>query len=145
MRDRGRADIILLRLAGLGVEVVAQRLNTTPSRVSLWSRRFETCGLDGLTGKPGRGRKPSIPAAKVERVITEATRPPKGRRRWSIRSMSRHAGISTSSVQRIWSRNELKPHRERNVGNHADKTSPRCSMGCRRWGESGGPLRRASN
>jgi hypothetical protein len=28
--------------------------------------------------------------------------------------------------------------RERNAGNHADKTSPRCSMGCRGWGESGG-------
>jgi len=52
VRDRGRADIILLRLDGLGVEVVAQRLNTTPKRVSLWSRRFETCGLDGLVDKP---------------------------------------------------------------------------------------------
>jgi hypothetical protein len=28
--------------------------------------------------------------------------------------------------------------RERNAGNHADETSPRCSMGCRGWGESGG-------
>jgi transposase len=113
VRDRGRADIILLRLDGLGVEVVARRLNTTPKRVSLWSRRFETSGLDGLADKPGRGRKPSIPAPKVARVITEATRPPKGKRRWSIRSMSRHAGISASSVQRIWSRNDLKPHRLR--------------------------------
>jgi homeodomain-containing protein len=103
------ADIILLRLAGLGVEVIAQRLNTTPKRVSLWSHRFETGGLNGLADKPGRGRKPSIPAAKVARVITEATRPPKGRRRWSIRSMSRHAGISASSVQR--SSNDLKPLR----------------------------------
>ena len=113
VRDRGRADIVLLRLDGLGVEVVARRLNTTPKRVSLWSRRFETSGLDGLADKPGRGRKPSIPAPKVARVITEATRPPKGKRRWSIRSMSRHAGISASSVQRIWSRNDLKPHRLR--------------------------------
>jgi hypothetical protein len=28
------------------------------------------------------------------RIITEATRPPKSKTRWSIRSMSRHAGIS---------------------------------------------------
>jgi len=33
VRDRGRADIILLRLDGLGVEVIARRLNTTPKRV----------------------------------------------------------------------------------------------------------------
>jgi transposase len=111
MRDRERATIILLRLDGAGVEVAAARLNTTPKRVSLWSRRFASAGLAGLDERPGRGRKPSIPAAKVARVITEATRPPDGRNRWSIRSMGRHAGISSSSVQRIWSSNDLKPHR----------------------------------
>jgi transposase len=110
VRDRERADIILLRLDGVGVEEVAEQLKTTPKRVSMWSRRFEISGLDGLADKAGRGRKASIPATKVACVVTEATRPPKGKRRWSIRSMSRHAGISASSVQRIWSKNDLKPH-----------------------------------
>ncbi len=113
MRDRERAAIILLRLEGLGVDAVAARLNTTPKRVSLWSRRFAAAGLAGLNDRPGRGRKPSIPPATVARVVTEVTRPPPGRARWSIRAMGRHAGISASSVQRIWSRNELKPHRVR--------------------------------
>jgi hypothetical protein len=72
---------------------------------------FRDIGPEGLDDKPGRGRKPSIPNAKVARVVTEATRPPKSKTRWSIRSMSRHAGISASSVQRIWSKNDLKPHR----------------------------------
>jgi transposase len=111
VRDRERAAIILARLEGVGVEAVAARLKTTPKRVSMWSGRFETSGLDGLDDKPGRGRKASIPEAKVARVITEATRPPNGRTRWSIRSMGRHAGISPSSVHRIWSKNDLKPHR----------------------------------
>jgi len=111
VRDRERADIILLRLDGIGVEAVAEQLKTTPKRVSIWSGRFEISGLEGLADKLGRGRKASIPAAKVARVVTEATRPPNGRRRWSIRSMGRHAGISASSVQRIWSKNDLKPHR----------------------------------
>ena len=109
--DRQRAEIILLRLDGVGVEAVAERRKTTPKRVSLWPGRFETSGLEGLDDKPGRGRKPSIPNAKVARVVAEATRPPKGKTRWSIRSMSRRAGISASSVQRIWSKNDLKPHR----------------------------------
>ena len=43
-------------------------------------------------------------------VVTEVTRPPKGRKRWSVRSMGRHAGVSHSTVQRIWSKNDLKPH-----------------------------------
>ena len=101
--------MILMRRPG--VEAVAERLKTTPKRVSLWSGRFETLGLKGLDDKPGRGRKPSIPNAKAARVVTEATRPPKSKTRWSIRSMSRHASISASSVQRIWSKNDLKPHR----------------------------------
>ncbi len=110
VRERERAEIILLRLDGVGVEAVAEQLKTTPKRVSMWSRRFEISGLDGLDDRPGRGRKASIPEAKVARVLTEATRPPKDRRRWSIRSMSRYAGVSASSVQRLWSRNDLKPH-----------------------------------
>ena len=111
VRDRERADIVLLRLDGVGVEGVAEQLRTTPKRVSTWAKRFEISGLDGLADRPGRGRKPSIPAAKVACVLTEVTRPPKGRRRWSVRSMSRHAGVSASSVQRLWSSNDLKPHR----------------------------------
>src|SRR5271165_2360973 len=110
VRDRDRAEMVLLRIEGFSVAAVAERLGTTPKRVSTWSKRFERSGLDGLEDKPGRGRKPSIPAGKVERVLTEATRPPKGRSRWSVRSMGRHAGVSPSTVQRIWSKNELKPH-----------------------------------
>ena len=34
----------------------------------------------------------------------------KNRKRWSVRSMGRHAGVSHSTVQRIWSKNGLKPH-----------------------------------
>ncbi len=60
MRDRERAAIILLRLEGLGVDAVAARLNTTPKRVSLWSRRFAAAGLAGLTIVPGvAGNHPS--------------------------------------------------------------------------------------
>jgi transposase len=110
VRVRERASIVLLRLDGLGVEAVAKQLGTTPKRVSAWSKRFEENGVAGLEDKPGRGRRPSIPEAKVARVVTEATRPPKGRSRWSARSMGRHAGMSHSTVQRIWAKTELKPH-----------------------------------
>ena len=109
-RDRFRAEIILLRLDGLKEADVAARLATSAPTVSTWSSRFEKAGLAGLQDKTGRGRKPSIPAAKLERVVTEVTQPPKNRTRWSVRSMGRHAGISPSSVQRVWSKNQLKPH-----------------------------------
>jgi hypothetical protein len=50
----------------------------------MWSRRFESAGLAGLDEKPGRGRKASIPAVTLARVVTEATRPPNDKTRWSI-------------------------------------------------------------
>ncbi len=109
-RDRFRANIILLRLEGLKIESVAKQLKTSMPTVSTWSGRFEAHRLDGLNDKAGRGRKPSIPRKKIERVVAEVTRPPKNRKRWSVRSMGRHAGLSHSTVQRIWSKNGLKPH-----------------------------------
>lgn len=109
-RDRFRARIILLRLEGVKCEDVAVRLRTSMPTVTKWANRFERAGLAGLEDKSGRGRKPSVPAAKVARVITEVTQPPRGRSRWSVRSMGRHAGMSHSTVQRIWKKNELKPH-----------------------------------
>ena len=110
VREEERANIVLARLDGLSVTAAAEKLGTTPKRVSMWTKRFERDGLVGLDDRPGRGRRPSLPAAKVERVITEATRPPKPRTRWSLRTMAKHAGVSATSVHRIWSRNELKPH-----------------------------------
>jgi transposase len=109
-RDRLRAKIILLRLEGLKNKDVAARVGASMPTVSIWSSRFEKFGLDGLEDRAGRGRKPSIPTKKLERVITEVTRPPKSRKRWSVRSMGRHVGISHSTVQRIWSKSGLKPH-----------------------------------
>jgi transposase len=109
-RERFRAGIILQRLDGVAIKDAAARLSTSPRTVSVWSTRFEKSGLAGLEDKPGRGRKPALPEDKVARVITEATRPPRERKRWSVRSMARHAGVSSSSVQRIWFRNDLKPH-----------------------------------
>ena len=72
VRERERADIVLARLDGLSVGAVAEKLGTTPKRVSTWSKRFERGGLAGLDDRPGRGRRPSIPEAKMARVIIDA-------------------------------------------------------------------------
>src|ERR1700757_594624 len=60
VRDRQRAEIILLRLEGVSVAEIAVRLETTAKRVSMWSKRFETRGLAGLeeaAGPRSRGRQ----------------------------------------------------------------------------------------
>jgi transposase len=125
VRERERAEMVLARLDGFSVTAAAEKLGTTPKRVSAWTKRFEREGLAGLEDRPGRGRRPSIPESKVARVITEATRPPKPRTRWSLRTMARHAGVSATSVHRIWSRNDLKPHVITSVGTaHPDRHAP---------------------
>jgi transposase len=109
-RDTLRADIVLLRARGMREIEVASQLAVSLPCVSKWSKRFELEGLEGLSDKAGRGRKPSLPLETVQRVITQATRPPVGRSRWSVRSMAKAVGISHDSVRRIWQDHDIKPH-----------------------------------
>jgi transposase len=112
-RDSLRAQIILLRAQNTRQMDISRQLGVTVGTVNLWSQRFETLGLDGLVDRPGRGRKESLPPEKVEMVVTKVTQPPPGRKRWSTRTMARAAGISFTSVGRIWRQHGLKPHRVR--------------------------------
>lgn len=109
-RDSLRAAIVLRRAEGVAQKEVARELGVSVPCVNKWSQRFEQDGLEGLLDEKGRGRRHSIPTEKVEKVITEATRPPKPRKQWSVRAMAKEAGISPDSVHRIWRANEIKPH-----------------------------------
>jgi len=109
-RDVERARIILARAEGLSQHETAARLNCSAKRVAKWTQRFRRLGKAGLVDEVGRGRKSSLDPAKVHVVLTEVTRPPKGRARWSTRSMAKHAGMSESSVRKLWQANDLKPH-----------------------------------
>ena len=112
-RDGLRARIVLLRAEGRTLQAVAQQLRVSVPCVCKWSLRFEREGLDGLKDQPGRGRKPSLPAATVQRVIEAASQAPPGRARWSTRTLAAHLGLSHGSVARIWRSQNLKPHLKR--------------------------------
>jgi transposase len=61
--------------------------------------------------RAGRGRKPSIPDAKVEAIVHATLHEkPLGETHWSCRSMAKAQGVSPATVQRIWSARGLKPH-----------------------------------
>ena len=112
-RDVLRARIVLMRAEGQSEAEVAANTDVSLNTVSLWSKRFESDGLGGLSDAPGRGRKPSLPESKVHQVITKVTQPPAGRQRWSTRTMASAVGISHQSVHAIWKKNDLKPHQVR--------------------------------
>jgi len=108
-----RARIVLLAAAGESNSAVARALGLSRPTVILWRSRFAEGGTAALTEtKPGRGRKPTISAAKIKAIVqaTTQTRPP-GQTHWSCRSMAKAQGVSAASVQRIWDAHGLKPHR----------------------------------
>ena len=108
-----RAWIILLAAEGESNSAIAEQLGVSRPTVILWRRRFKQGGPSALgVTKPGRGRKPSIPAQKIKAIVhaTLQTTPPNATH-WSCRSMAKAQGVSPATVQRIWDAHGLKPHR----------------------------------
>jgi len=108
-----RARIGLLAADGKDNDAIAAELGTSRVTVGLWRQRVLDLGLAGLEEAPRPGRPVEVEAAQVRAVLTEVVQPPKGKARWSCRSMARHSGLSASTVQRLWAANDLKPHRIR--------------------------------
>jgi transposase len=121
VRDRQRAEIVLLRADGLKQGQIAVRLGVSRVTVNDWCRRFLVQRLAGLNDAPGRGRKPSLPPEAVRMVLEKAVTPPATLARWSCRTMAREAGISQASVQRLWAANAIKPHLSRTFKLSKDK------------------------
>ncbi|MDQ5863082.1 MAG: IS630 family transposase [Actinomycetota bacterium] len=109
-RDVLRARIILLTAEGESDLAVAEQLQINRHTVRLWRQRFAEKGLAGLTDTPGRGRKPVLPHGVKDSILTGAVQPPPHRTRWSCRSMAKAHKVSKSTVQRLWSNNDIKPH-----------------------------------
>lgn len=110
-----RARIVLMAADGASNNRIAKDVGVTRTTVILWRRRFEDGGPGALARiAPGRGRKPSIPAEKVRRIIeaTLHTLPP-GATHWSCRTMAKAQGVSPATVYRIWKAHGLKPHKVR--------------------------------
>src|SRR5690349_10471734 len=108
-----RVNIVLAAAEGRANHLVARELSTTVTTVLLWRNRYETEGLAGLFSDRQRsGRPKQIPAAK-EAAIVEATMKtvPKDATHWSIRAMAAAQQVSAATVQRIWNKHKLQPHR----------------------------------
>src|SRR5450756_721443 len=72
-RDVQRARVLLLAAEGVANTQIAATVGVSPASVKAWRERFAQDGLKAFGGvRPGRRRKPSIPAEKVE-VIVHAT------------------------------------------------------------------------
>ena len=107
-----RARIVLLAGEGLGAGVIAAATGKSGLTVRRWRRRFLAKGVEGLlkdATRPPR-RKP-LTAEQIAEVVrlTLYTKPPNATH-WTLRTLAPVAGLSASSIQRIWSAHGLKPH-----------------------------------
>jgi len=109
-RSVQRARILLACATGLSQQEVARRVGVRRRIVTKWCGRLRRLGLAGLADAGGRGCKPSVSEASRALILTQATRPPKGRTRHSVRSMARMAGVSVGTVHALWQANDIKPH-----------------------------------
>jgi len=112
-RDVQRASVLLMAGEGVASTRIAAQVGVSPATVDAWRERFVAEGLKAFSGvRPGRGRKPSIPAEKVAEIVHATLHEkPVGETHWSCRSMAKAKGVSPATVQRIWSARNLKPHR----------------------------------
>jgi transposase len=108
-----RARVVLLSGRGASTSEMMEVLGTTTPTITRWRNRYEAAGLPGLLRDAGRpGRKPSLSATTVAGVVELTLREkPADATHWSTRSMAAVAGISDTSVQRIWKAHGLQPHR----------------------------------
>jgi transposase len=107
-----RAGIVLLSAEQAGKMAIVRAVGKCKRTVDRWQERYLAHGLAGLRrDATRRGRKPPLAAAVIERVVamTLHEKPPAATH-WSARVMAKAAGISHTSVQRIWSAHGLKPH-----------------------------------
>jgi transposase len=107
-----RARIVLACAQGGSNIAVAARLGVNRSTVSKWRARFLRKRLDGLCDEPRPGVPRTITDAQVEEVVVRTLEEvPEGATHWSKRELAKRAGISATSVHRIWRAFGLQPWR----------------------------------
>lgn len=112
VRKARRAKIVLALSGGMAVRQASRELGFDENTIRLWRDRFLAGGVDALAqDAPRPGRPATIPSERKRAVLTLACKTkPENATHWNTREMAKVAGVSQSSVQRIWSSNGIKPH-----------------------------------
>ncbi len=105
-----RARIVLLAAAGYTNRRIAEQMGVGRIQVGRWRGRYLHEALSGIERDlPRGGRRRVVDAQRIVRLTTQST--PEQATHWSSRRMAKRAGVSASTVQRVWRANGLTPHR----------------------------------
>jgi len=109
-----RSRIVLAAAAGKRQYVISGELKVTDDTVRKWVRRYIKAGIAGLSDIPKPNVHRKLADERVEEVVRlTLERTPRGSTHWSTRKLAKEAGVSQSSVSRVWRAFQLKPHRTR--------------------------------
>jgi transposase len=108
-----RMNIVLGAAEGRANRVLARKLSTSVPTVLLWRRRYESDGLEGLLEERPRSGRPKQISVEQEAAIVETTMKttPKNATHWSLRTLAASQKVSPATIQRIWKKHKLQPHR----------------------------------
>jgi transposase len=110
-----RAKIVLLTADGVGTNEIMRQTGKSKTCVWRWQERFMEEGFEGLLRDKTRPPriKPLGPEASERVVALTLGEPPGETTHWTGALMAKAAGLSVSSVHRIWRAHGLQPHRVR--------------------------------
>ena len=118
-----RARIILLTRSGVGTNEIERQAGVDKNSVWRWQERFMLEGVDGLLrDKTRKSRIPPLSDEVAAGVVALTLDDPPGETtHWTAPAMAKAVAISVSSVQRIWRKHGLQPHRIRRFKLSNDK------------------------
>ena len=107
-----RAKIVLVTADGHGTAEIMRATGKAKTVIWRWQERFGDEGVAGLwRDKTRPSRIPPLSPEVAERVVAlTLAGPPPAASHWTGAAMAKAAGISVSSVQRIWRAHGLRPH-----------------------------------
>jgi transposase len=124
-----RARIVLLSTEGWGANAIMRETGKAKTCVWRWQERFASEGFEGLLRDKTRpSRIARLDPSVAERVVALTMDAPAGETmHWTGVAMAEAAGVSISSVQRIWRAHGLQPHA---FGNSSSPRIPNSSINC---------------
>ena len=104
--------MILALADGHSYSRIETELNTSRPTIARWKTRFENYRIAGLEERHKGSRPRRITPAVQARVLRKTReKPPGGSTHWSCRRMAAAIGISPATIQRIWAKARIRPHR----------------------------------
>src|SRR3974377_1154227 len=107
-----RAKIVLMTAEGYRTAKIMRATDKAKTVIWRWQERFRDEGAAGLwRGQKRPSRIPPLSPPVADRgVAPTLAGPPPAASHWTGAAMAKAAGISVSSVQRIWRAHGLRPH-----------------------------------